>query len=351
MLTNQRSLTVRNIRFQLSIGTLLLGIAILFVLYIGLGRTTLTIEEVWRALFNQDSDTGFRHIVWNLRLPRALIAIVAGMMLGTAGAILQVIMRNPLVEPWLIGASAGAVLLAVLWLTYASDVLTKLVPLPFIALIGGIGAVMLVYTLNMRHQSNGARLALIGLIMTAIMQSATSLILLKNQQGLSTIFLWTFGSLNGRGWSSWSILWPWATVGLLLAMWYSRKAELLQLGEVTATGLGLDANRYRFILLIIASTLTAASVSVVGAIGFIGLIGPHIAALLVGRRTVYLFPVSALFAAFLLLVSDWIGQSITLKLSFPGIENNMTSLPVGAVTTLIGAPFFLYLLRKSLVKR
>ncbi|MBE1554046.1 iron chelate uptake ABC transporter family permease subunit [Sporosarcina limicola] len=108
-------------------------------------------------------------------------------------------------------------------------------------------------------------------------------------------------------------------------------------------------NRTRFILLIVASALTAASVSVVGAIGFIGLIGPHIAALLVGRRPIYLFPISALFAAFLLLASDWIGQSVTLRLPFPGMENNLTSLPVGAVTTLLGAPFFLYLLRKSFV--
>lgn len=134
-------------------------------------------------------------------------------------------------------------------------------------------------------------------------------------------------------------------------MLYSRQAELLQLGDMTARGLGLAANRSRFILLVVASALTAASVSVVGAIGFIGLIGPHIAALLVGRRPIYLFPVSALLAAFLLLASDWIAQSITLRLSFPGMENHLTSLPVGAVTTLLGAPFFLYLLRKALVKK
>jgi iron complex transport system permease protein len=349
---NQGEIQIKRARKrQLSILLPLVGIAVLFVLHIGLGKTMLTPDEVIRALFRHDADEGFRHIVWNLRFPRALVAIAAGMMLGTAGAILQVIMRNPLVEPGLIGASSGAVLMAVLWISYAPNAWTEFIPLPFIALLGGLSAVMLVYAMNARQQGNGARLALLGVILTAILQSATSLLLLKNQQGLSTIFLWTFGSLNGRGWSSWSMLWPWAAIGLLLAMRYTREAEVLQLGDSTAQGLGLSVNRARFILLIIATALTAASVSVVGAIGFIGLIGPHIASLLVGKRPVYLFPVSALLAALLLLASDWIGQSLTLRLPFPGMENHVTSLPVGGVTTLLGAPFFLYLLRKALVKK
>lgn len=330
---------------------LLLSIFILFVLHIGLGKTVLTPEEVLRALFNHDSDEGFRYIVWNLRLPRALIAVAAGLMLGTAGAILQVVMRNPLVEPGLVGATSGAVLAAVLWINFAVDTLVQAVPLTFVAMLGGFGALLLVITLNAGHAGNRTRLALIGVIVTAILQSATSLFLLRGQQGLSTIFLWTFGSLNGRGWSSWAVLWPWTILGLLLSMVYARKAELLQFGDLTAIGLGLEVNRSRVILLIIASGLTAASVSVVGAIGFIGLIGPHVAALLVGRKPLYLFPASALFSAFLLLASDWIGQNITLRLPFPGMENHQTSLPVGAVTTLLGAPFFLFLLRKSVMKK
>lgn len=344
-------LAVRGKRVLLTVLLLLLGISSLFVLTIGLGKTLLTPEEVLRGLFNQGGNEGFHHIVRNLRLPRALIAITAGMMLGTAGAILQVIMRNPLVEPGLVGASSGAVLLAVLWMSFSTEALVKAVPLPFVALIGGLGAVLLVIALNTGHQSSGTRLALIGFIMTAVLQSVTSLFLLQGQQGMSSIFLWTFGSLNGRGWSSWAALWPWAAIGILLSMCYARKAELLQLGDITATGLGLAANRSRFVLLIIASGLTAASVSVVGAIGFIGLIGPHIASLLVGRRPIYLFTVSALISALLLLASDWIGQSVTLRLPLPGMENHQTSLPVGAVTTLLGAPFFLFLLRKSLMKR
>ncbi|WNS40785.1 iron ABC transporter permease [Paenibacillus sp. MMS20-IR301] len=328
---------------------LLLGISVLFILHIGLGKTPLTPGQVMQALLHHGSEEDLRYIVWNLRLPRALIAIAAGLMLGTAGAILQVVMRNPLVEPGLVGASSCAVLSAVLWLTFAAEPLVQSVPLTVVALLGGLGAVLLVITLNAGHAGNRTRLALTGLIVTAVLQSATSLFLLQGQQGLSAILLWTFGSLNGRSWSSWSLLWPWTIIGLVLSMLYARKAELLQLGDAAATGLGLSVNRSRVILLIIASGLTAASVSVVGAIGFVGLIGPHIASLLAGRRPVVLFPVSALFSALLLLTSDWIGQSITLRLPFPGMENHQTSLPVGAVTTLLGAPFFLFLLRKSLL--
>lgn len=321
---------------------LLLGIFVLFILHIGLGKTSLTPEQVMRALFHHGNDEDLHYIVWNLRLPSALIAVAAGLMLGILGPSCRLSCVIRLLEPALIGASSGAVLAAMLWLTFAADPLVQSVPLTFVALLGGWGAVFLVVILNAGHAGNRTRLALIGLIVTAILQSATSLFLLQGQQGLSTIFLWTFGSLNGRSWISWSMLWPWTILGLGLSMMYSRKAELLQLGDATATGLGLKVNRSRMILLIIASGLTAASVSVVGAIGFIGLIGPHIASLLVGRKPLVLFPVSALFSALLLLASDWLGQSITLRLPFPGMENHQTSLPVGAVTTLLGHLFFCF---------
>jgi iron complex transport system permease protein len=331
--------------------SLLLALVMLLVLHVGLGKTAIAPGQVLRALLSDGGNDAYRHIIWNLRLPRALVAIAAGLMLGAAGAILQIVMRNPLVEPGLVGASSGAVLLAVIWLIYAPAQLADAVPLPFVALAGGLGAVLLVYALNAGHRHHAARLALIGVLLTAILQSAASLLLLRNQQGLSSIFLWLYGSLNGRGWSSWGAIWPWAAIGLVLSLVFAKRAELLQLGDETSIGLGLAAGRTRVMLLCIAALLTAASVSAVGSIGFIGLMGPHIAALLVGRRPIALFPVSALLAAFLLLAADWIGQSVTVSLSLPGMENRMTTLPAGAVTTLLGAPFFLYLLRKSLVKK
>ncbi|MDQ0116518.1 FecCD family ABC transporter permease [Paenibacillus harenae] len=349
-LPRKRAMSIK-VRFQMTIGILLIALAAFVILHLAFGRTMMSLEEVLKALLNSSEDRGQHHIVWNLRLPRVLIAIASGLMLGLAGAILQVIMRNPLAEPGLIGASAGSVLFVVLWMLYVSGDMSTNATLPFVALLGGVITVGGIYLLNGTNGNNNLRLVLTGVIVTSILQSATSLLLLKNQEGLASILLWNFGSLNGRVWAQWNNVWPWALVLFLLSMLLARKAALLQLGDSIAAGLGLPVNRTRLMLLLIAAALTAASVSVVGAIGFIGLIGPHIAGLLIGRNPVYLFPASALFSAVLLVAADWIGQSISLNFPLPGMEHHVTTLPVGAVTTLMGAPFFIFLLRRTLVKK
>lgn len=326
-------------------------LAVMLVLHIAFGRTALSVAEVTQALFNVADDAGTRHIVWNLRLPRVLVAMAAGAMLGLAGALLQVVMRNPLVEPGLIGVSAGAVLFVVLAIHVWPNVGLTNRGLSWAALAGGMAAVVVIYLLNGRRGNSGARLALTGIVATSIIQSATSLLLLRKQEGLSSILLWNFGSLNGRVWTHWSHLWPWGLALFALAMLLARHASLLRLGDETAAGLGLAVNRMKLLLLLTAAALTAAAVSAVGAIGFIGLIGPHIAGRLVGSQPLRLFPASALVSAVLLTAADWAGQSITLTFALPGMEHHISSLPVGAVTTLLGAPFFLYLLRKTGVRK
>lgn len=338
-------------RFAYAIGILLAALAAIVLLHIALGRTTLSAEEAAKALFDLSDDKGQRHIVWNLRLPRVLVAIAAGAMLGLAGAIMQVVMRNPLIEPGLVGVSAGSVLSVVLAMHYMPHSLWTNGRLSLIALLGGVAAIVMIFLLNGNRRDGGARLALTGVVTTSVLQSATSLLLLRKQEGLSSIMLWNFGSLNGRSWAHWNHVWPWGLALLLLAMLLARQASLLRLGDAAAIGLGLAANRSKLLLLLTAAALTATSVSVVGAIGFIGLIGPHIAARLVGTNPLHLFPASALFSAVLLTAADWAGQSVTLTLALPGMEHHISSLPVGAVTTLLGAPFFLYLLRKALAKK
>lgn len=338
------------IRFLSVMCVLLVALAVILVLHIAFGRTALSVSEVVRALVNVSDEAGTRHIIWNLRLPRALVAIAAGAMLGLAGAILQVVMRNPLVEPGLVGASAGAVLFVVLFTRIWPKGITSGM-LSWVALAGGMAAVVTIYLLNGKRGNSGARLALTGIVATSIIQSATSLLLLSKQEGLSSILLWNFGSLNGRVWSHWNHLWPWGLALFALSKLFSRHASVLRLGDDTAAGLGLAVNRMKLMLLLTAAALTAAAVSTVGAIGFIGLIGPHIAGRLVGTNPLQLFPASALFSAVLLMAADWAGQSVTLRLSLPGMEHHISSLPVGAVTTLLGAPFFLYLLRKTWGKR
>ncbi|MFS0723082.1 FecCD family ABC transporter permease [Paenibacillus sp. 1P07SE] len=338
-------------RFLWTLAVLSVLLLSLVLLHLAFGRTVMSLPEVAGALLNLSEDPAGRHIVWNLRLPRVLIAIAAGAMLGLAGAILQIVLRNPLVEPGLIGVSAGAVLSMVLAMQLLPAASLSGNQLSFLAMAGGILTVLFIYLLNGWRGNSGARLALTGIVATSILQSLTSLLLLRQQQGLASILLWNFGSLNGRVWTHWHHLWPWGLTFVILALLLARRAAVLRFSDDTAVGLGLAAGRTKLMLLLVAAALTASAVSVVGAIGFIGLIGPHIAGRLVGGHPMRLFPVSALFSAALLTAADWAGQSVTLTLTLPGLEHRVSSLPVGAVTTLLGAPFFLYLLRHNFMNR
>lgn len=334
--------------FVLVAGALMAVLTILVLLHLAFGRTSLTMEEVLRVLQGRGLDA-HRHIVWQLRLPRALVAMASGALLGLAGAILQVVMRNPLMEPGLIGVSAGAVLTMLLTIRVWPAAAAFNGGMPLIAVAGGLLAIAVLYAINGRSQTNNApRMALTGVMAASVLQGVNSLLMLRQQEGMASILLWTFGSLNGRVWTHWNIIWPWALALIPCAMLMARQSALLRLGDETATGLGLPLERTRLALLLLAVAMTAVSVSVVGAIGFVGLIGPHIAARLVGSHPLYLFPASALFAGALLTASDWIAQRVTLSFPLPGMEHHVASLPAGAVTTLLGAPFFLYLLRGAL---
>ncbi|OUS78439.1 ABC transporter permease [Paenibacillus sp. MY03] len=334
-------------RFWIVTGVLLAVLTTLVLLHLAFGRTPLSLEEIMAALSGNGPD-GHRHIVWNLRLPRALVAMTAGGLLGLAGAILQVVMRNPLMEPGLIGVSAGAVLAVILTMQFSTAAIPINGRMPIVALGGALLSIGMLYMINGRTGGSGPRLALIGVVAASVLQAANSLLMLRQQEGLASILLWSFGSLNGRVWAHWNMIWPWALALVPCALLMARRAAVLQLGDETAVGLGLPLFRTRLLLLLLAAALTAVSVSAVGAIGFAGLIGPHIAAKLVGRHPVYLFPASVLLAGTLLIAADWIAGSATLSFSLPGMEHRVTSLPAGAVTTLLGAPFFLYLLRGSL---
>jgi iron complex transport system permease protein len=263
------------------------------------------------------------------------VALVAGALLGLAGAILQSITRNPLAEPRLSGISSGGIFLIVLWLVWGLpyDLL------PLVASVGGLLTGGLIFMINRRSavkgqlsRSDPAKLALYGLVIAAILEGLTSLFLTTKQEFSSTILMWLIGSLNGRTWQQWNILWPYALVGVTLALLSCALANALSLGDEVAAGLGLSVEKTRAILFLIATLLTASAVAVVGAIGFVGLIGPHIARYLTGQDARRLFLASALVAAALLLGADWLGQFLTRG-----------NLPAGVVTAFLGVPFFLYL--------
>lgn len=335
-------------RFLFYSGGAVLLLALLLVLHVGIGQVQLAPRAVVAALFNQPEQPFHRQIVWELRLPRGLIAAVTGAMLGLAGALLQVITRNPLAEPGLTGVAPGAVLLAVLWLVLGGDLAHASYTLPMVALVGGMAAGLLVYLLARGRQgrTESIRLTLIGVLLGALLSAVTSLFLLLGSGALGSILTWLIGSLNGRVWVHWQLLWPWALVALPLGLACAGLANSLQLGDEVAAGLGLRVEWTKAGLLGVAALLTAGAVAVVGAVGFIGLLGPHLARRAVGSDARRLFPFSMLLAALLLLGADVIAQGLTFHPPFE-TTSYRAGLPVGAVTALLGAPFFLWLLRRQ----
>lgn len=328
-------------RFFMTVTFGFMLLLLFLVLHVGIGSVYISPKEVVYALINQPIKEYHREIVWNLRLPRALIAICAGGMLGLAGAIMQALTRNPLAEPSVTGVSAGSILGIVLWLAFFPDALQYEGIIPFAALAGGIATVFLMYYLTSKMKNAPFVLILKGIIVSAILSSCSSLVLLQNQEKISSVMLWMVGSLNAKVWDDWFTIWPWALVSVPLGLACSRLANLLQLGDEVPIGLGVQLQRSRMILFLVSALLTAGAVSVAGAIGFIGLIGPHMARKFVGNDSFRVLPVSTLLAACLLVFADLLAQSVTLNYKGGG------GLPVGALTAMLGAPFFLYLVWRT----
>lgn len=315
------------------------------ILHIAFGQVALSPYEVVQALLNRQELLFHRQIVWELRLPRTLIAIAAGAMLGLAGAIIQSVTRNPLAEPGLLGVSAGSVLMLVVYMAIMGGSPNLSMDTPLFSLIGGVLSLAVIYLLGWSRRGDAFRFAVFGLLISAFLSACTSLILLRHSEAIGSILLWTIGSLNGRVWVHWNVIWPWFLVMVPLGLMSAGIANALQLGDGIARGIGVSVRMSRIGLLLIAAMLTAGAVSIVGAVGFIGLMGPHIARQIVGQDARRLFPFSALIASWLLVGADILSQGV----SIPLLEGTRpASLPVGAVTAFIGAPFFLYLARKHI---
>jgi iron complex transport system permease protein len=253
----------------------------------------------------------------------------------------------------LIGVSSGAVLAIVVYIVFDAggsvwDSVDSGLVLPLTGLFGGMTAGVTVYLLSYQRGSDPMRLVLVGVLIAGINSALISVILLAAQaEDIQRIIRWTVGSTSGRVWVHWHTLWPIALVALPLGLLSAGLANALQLGDSVARGLGLRVEWTRLGLLFVAALLTAGAVAVVGAVGFIGLIGPHIARRMVGSDVRRLFPLSVVLTAILLISSDIAARTITIGWVglLTGLDIPETAgLPVGAVTALLGAPFFLYLL-------
>jgi len=277
-------------------------------------------------------------IVWNLRVPRALLAFLVGGSLGVAGAGLQALVRNPLADPFLLGLSGGAGLGAVVAIALH---LSGPWALPVAAFVGALAALGLVYRLGLVGGTGGAldpRILLLGGVAIGAFAAAvtTAIVSLADAAELRNAFLWLWGGLSGASWDTVLIVALYAPVPLVVLFAASRPLDLLALGEESAGYLGADVERVKRRVYLAASLLTAVAVAMSGVIGFVGLVVPHIARLTWGHRHRVLLPAAFLGGGALLAIADTLARTVVAP----------RELPVGVVTALIGVPVFAMLLRR-----
>ena len=275
-------------------------------------------------------------VVWQIRMPRVVVAVVVGANLAASGAVFQAVTRNELASPYILGVSSGAGLAILLTLVVFSG-LSQL--LPIIAALGGALAFLLVYAIAWKGGTSPVRLVLAGVIVSTVFQSLqTGLFLVADDLGVvQTAIAWTTGSLTGVDWEQVRISLPWTVLALVLALIGSRQLNVLLLGERTARSLGMRVERTRFLLSGVAILAASTAIAVAGIVGFVGLIVPHMVRQLVGSDYKRLI-VGCIFAGPALMAVADVGARLALS---------PAQVPVGIVTGLIGGPYFLYLMRKK----
>jgi iron complex transport system permease protein len=300
---------------------------------VGIGSVRVSPSGVLRALFVERE--GVHHqVIMNIRLPRALIAGLVGMCLSLSGCILQGVMRNPLASPNLIGVSSGAGLAAVFVYIVFPTAYYLLTPLAF---VGSLATTLLIYGIAWKGGTEPFRLILSGVAVSAFLSAGINTLMILYPERVHSVVSFMVGSLSALSWRHFDILWPYALGGFLAASLLANRLDILVLGDETARGLGLRVEATRMAFIALSSLLAAAAVSVAGLLGFVGLIVPHICRLLIGSSHRYLLPASALMGAAVVMASDIAARTVL----------SPQELPVGIVTAALGAPFFLFLLRKG----
>ncbi len=320
----------------LRVGTVWLLLAVLLIVLsltaINVGSAGYSVKQILTALFSSEKST-VKTVVVNLRLPRLILALLIGASLSSSGAILQSVMRNPLADPGTIGVSAGAGTAATTILLLFPQ-LTGSVPL--FAFGGAALACFLIYTMAWKGGVDPTRIILSGVAINSVLGAYNALLQMLHSDSLEGVLAFMNGSLSGRSWAQVKVLLIYAGIGLLLSFLCIKSANTLQLGDEMAKSLGVNVSVTRVLLSAVSAFLAAATVSVAGMIGFVGLVVPHISRILVGSDYKQMLPTSMLMGAVVLLAADTLGRTVV-----PGME-----IPVGIVMSVIGGPFFLYLLRK-----
>ncbi len=324
--------------FAVSLLLMLGGMVLAFGWHVAVGAKVVPLGTVFEALTAYDSSIFDHVIIVDLRLPRAVYAVLVGASLAVAGALMQGMTRNPLAEPGILGLLTGASFAVVMTIGFFGLLSPAWTPL--VAAIGASVTAVLVWAVAAAAPGGSTPLTLVlsGAAITAFLGAFTALANLLDQESFEALRVWLTGTLTGR---SPALLWwslPWITGGMLIAFAIARQVTALALGDETAVGLGVHVARLKALAMLSVIALTAASVSIAGPMGFVGLVIPHVARMFVGADYRLIVPFSAGLGATYLLLVD-----IAARLVLAPIE-----VSTGIVTVILGAPFFVWLVRARL---
>ncbi len=316
-----------------------LFLSLILVVFYGIasGSVFISLSELWLAL-GGNGDNVQATIIWNLRLPRVLVGLLAGACLAASGALLQGVMRNPLADPGIIGVSAGGGLAAVIALVLFPQFSYWL---PAFAFAGALISSLAIYMLAWDKGSSPVKIVLAGVAVNALLGAIMNGVMVLHSDRIQSVIPWLAGGLSGRSWPHLSFMLPYAAIGLALTPFAAKSSNLLQLGDQTAQSLGQQVERQRFLIIALASLLAGTAVSVAGLVGFIGLLVPHALRLVIGEDYRFLLPYSIAGGAILMVLADTMARSW-----FDPLE-----LPAGILLACVGAPVFLLLLKKRRLLR
>ncbi len=304
-----------------------------FFISIGNGAVKISPSEIINTILFDEGTVNYQ-IIWNVRLPRTITASLVGTCLALSGCILQGVMRNPLASPNIIGVSSGAGLMTLIVLIIFPDYYYLA---PMGAFIGALFATLFIYFLAWKEGAATTRLILAGVAVSSLLGAGNNAIMTFYPDKVSGVLGFMVGGLSSTNWNHVDMIFPYAIVGTIILLLISNKLNILMLGDEVATGLGLNVEGTRFFFIIVSSLLAGAAVSVVGLLGFVGLIVPHITRLFIGSDYRYLLPATIFTGSAVVVLCDTLA-----RVMFAPLE-----IPVGIIMSALGAPFFLYLQRRK----
>ena len=321
-----------------SVISVLLGIAIGSVYILPVNVIRIILHNVFGLEMSEHVMPAHAAIVWNLRLPRTLLAFIAGAALSVSGAVMQSVLRNPLASSYTLGVSSGASLGAslVIFIGVALPIpFLSMLTLPILGFTFGLGTILIVMAiarqLDIRMENHTIILA--GMVFSLFINAITTLMFALFREGTQRMIFWQMGSFSMRDWHTVYILAPIALVGIVFISRYKWELDVMTFGEEQAQAIGVNIRRVKLTLLITAAALTGSTIAFVGVIGFVDLVAPHVVRKIFGAAHRIVIPMSALIGGTFMVLADLAARTVTAPVE----------LPVGAVTALIGAPFFAYI--------